>query len=135
MIKNRNLLGIVTVKVSPGAGGGGAFRKSMSHNGTFSLFSPWVVFLVRGVDQRILRLVLLDVLSQSLDGLGEWPTLHHCLVSHVFNLLAECFLVHCLRIEGVLSDDVKIWQAEWLFRKRLLLYRLLLLVTVLLLLE
>lgn len=64
------------------------------YDDAFALLRPRVVLLVGRVDQRIVLLVLLHVLSHRGDALGQWPPLHRGLVLHVLDLLLECVTVH-----------------------------------------
>lgn len=64
------------------------------HDDAFALLRPRVVLLVGCVDQRIVLLVLLHVLSHRGDALRQWPPLHRGLVLHVLDLLLQCVTVH-----------------------------------------
>lgn len=65
-----------------------------SHDETFAFLGPRVAFLVRGVDQWVCPLVLLNVLPQRLDRLGKGPPFHLCLVPEVLDLLFDALFIH-----------------------------------------
>lgn len=65
-----------------------------SHDEALALLGPRVALLVRSVDQRVRPLVLLDVLAERLDRLGQGPPLHLGLIPEVFDLLLDAFFIH-----------------------------------------
>lgn len=81
---------------SPGGRGQQQERTDVlgSHDEALALLGPRVALLVRGVDQRVRPLVLLNVLAQRLDRLGQRPPLHLGLIPEVFDLLLDAFFIH-----------------------------------------
>lgn len=74
-----------------------------SHDEALALLRPRVVLLVRGVDQWICPLVLLDVLPKRLNRFREGPPLHLGLVPEIFDLLLQAVLIHSGRCDDLLA--------------------------------
>merc|ERR1719458_1115846 len=65
-----------------------------SDENALPLLHPWVDLLVRGVDEEVSLLVVLDERLHRLDGLAERPPLHLGLEPHVGDLQAEAVPAH-----------------------------------------
>jgi len=78
---------------------GGDLLQLLLHEAALPLLHPRVVLLVRGVDEGVGLLVLLDVLLHRFDALGQRPPLHLGLVVHVGDLLLEAVPVHLVVVD------------------------------------
>merc|ERR1719458_1983089 len=76
-----------------------------SDENALPLLHPWVDLLVRGVDEEVSLLVVLDERLHRLDGLAERPPLHLGLEPHVGDLQAEAVPVHADQVGRVCSGD------------------------------
>jgi len=67
---------------------------SLSYQDTFTLLHPGIDLLIWGVNQVIAFLIFLNESLHSLDRLGERPSLHLGLESHVVDLQCQTVSVH-----------------------------------------